>query len=330
MASSRVLVREHTELTAAVALKPIARISHIVAVAGLTFATRVGIYLAISSHWKFEQLLPWDGWGRIALLMSKGYGLADDHLMTYFPLSAPAPTASRPPVPVLLFAAVLKLFGEQLLPIIVTQALLEAGTAALIYIIVKKMFERGTFVNGFVNNSLAQGTAFVAAAGFAFSAPEWPYAIGFQSEPVYTFLLTSAMAFVLLSDSRRSLIFSGILFGLAALARPSILVFPALLVPWLIWGRHISWKQAILLPAMMVLVLIPWGVRNYVVFHHAIFTETLAGYNLYRNSTQIEQDNYIRFVSGEEGNPKILKMLQSKGLSPETISEPDLDKLLRT
>jgi len=65
------------------------------------------------------------------------------------------------------------------------------------------------------------------------------------------------------------------------------------------------------------------------IFHHFIITESLAGYNLYRNSTQIESDNYIRFVSGDEGNPKIIKLLESKGLSIQTISEPDLDKLLR-
>src|SRR5205807_150484 len=122
----------------------------------------------------------------------------------------------------------------------------------------------------------------------------------------------------------------GVLFGLASLARPTILIFPAVLIPWLVWGRHVQWKQAVLLPLMTIVVIVPWGVRNYLVFHKVILTETLAGYNLYRNSSQIEEPGYIRFVSGEEGNPKIVKLLESRGQSPNTISEPELDQLLKS
>ena len=338
MASSRVLAQDRANLASSAVAKPFAKILQLCVAASLALVTRVGVYLAVPSHWKFEQLLPWDGWGRIAVLMSKGYGLSDNYLMTYFPLArGPQPTASRPPLPVILFAAVIKLFGEELFPIIVTQALIEVGTSVLVYVIIRRLFQQGSFV---MSSNLKVGakndvdkfshlTALLGVVGYAFYLPEWPYAIGFQSEPVYTLLLTGAMVFILTRESRRDLILAGILFGFAGLARPSIILFPIMLTPWLIWGRKLSWKRVLLLPVMTFVVLVPWGIRNYVIFHHFIITESLAGYNLYRNSTQIESDDYIRFVPGEEGNPKIVKLLESKGLSIENISEPELDRLLR-
>jgi 4-amino-4-deoxy-L-arabinose transferase-like glycosyltransferase len=336
MASSRVLAQDPANLSSAPVARPMARILQLCVVAAMALFTRVGIYLALPSHWKFDQLLPWDGWGRIAVLMSKGYGLSDNYLMTYFPLTAgPQPTASRPPLPVFLFAAVIKVFGEELFPVIVTQAVLEVGTSVLIYVIIRRLFQQGAFVvapNLKTRNDVdffSHITGLVGVFAYAFYLPEWPYAIGFQSEPVYTLLLTAAMVFVLTRESRRDLILAGMLFGLAGLARPSIILFPIMLTPWFIWGRKLSWKRVVVLPVMTFVVLIPWGIRNYLTFHHFIITESLAGYNLYRNSTQIESDNYIRFVSGEEGNPKIIKLLESKGLSIKNISEPDLDKLLR-
>jgi 4-amino-4-deoxy-L-arabinose transferase-like glycosyltransferase len=337
MASSPVLAQDRTKVSSATVARPLARVLQLCVVASLALVARVGIYLALPSHWKFDQLLPWDGWGRIAVLMSKGYGLSDNYLMTYFPLAAPQPTASRPPLPVFLFAAVIKLFGEKLFPVIVTQAIIDVGSSVLIYLIIRRLFQQGAFVVGPAlklgtkddSERFGHITGLVGILAYAFYLPEWPYAIGFQSEPLFTLLLTAAMVFVLTRESRNDVIAAGIFFGLAALARPSIILFPIMLTPWLIWGRKLSWKRVVLMPVLTFVVLIPWGVRNYVTFHHFIITESLAGYNLYRNSTQIESDNYIRFVSGEEGNPKIIKLLESRGLSPQTISEPDLDRLLR-
>jgi len=86
-------------------------------------------------------------------------------------------------------------------PIVVTQAILEVGTSVLIYVIIRRLFQQGAFGIGsgdklsLTNNTdrLGHITGLVGVLGFAFYLPEWPYAIGFQSEPVYMFLLTAAM-----------------------------------------------------------------------------------------------------------------------------------------
>ena len=73
---------------------------HLCVVAALTMVTRVGLFVVLWRRWNFEEEFTWDGWGRIASFMARGYGLADTYLITYFPLGdVPVPTAARPPCP---------------------------------------------------------------------------------------------------------------------------------------------------------------------------------------------------------------------------------------
>jgi hypothetical protein len=59
-----------------------------------------------------------------------------------------------------------------------------------------------------------------------------------------------------------------------------------------------------------------------------VITNTLGGYNFYRHSGIVEQDDYLRYVKYDEADDKILNLLKARGITPETISEPDLDSLL--
>jgi hypothetical protein len=169
----------------------------------------------------------------------------------------------------------------------------------------------------------------MAAACFALWVPEWNNAIGFKSEPIYTFLSTAALGPLLLGTGSGSLLAAGILYGLAALARPAALIIPVLLVVWLFWWRRISFAKALLLPIATILVLSPWALRNQLVFGHFIPTQTLLGYDLYRHSGSIARPDYLRWIPPEEGNDYIELLLTERGLSTKTISEVDLDELLR-
>jgi hypothetical protein len=301
----------------------------IAGVAVLTFGLRVGTYLMLAGRWDFQQSLMWDGWGRIALFMSQGHGLADNYRLTYFLLGDnPVPTAARMPLPVLLFAGTLRVFGNGLLQIVSLQAVIDAGTAVLIYLVTCRLFHSEGFADADAGRRYGQIAGLLAAVGFACYLPEWSYAIGFQSEPLQTFLITAALALAVFARTRTHLIMTGALFGLAALANPSLLPFTALLVPWLIWGRHMTLKRALLIPLMTLFIVAPWGIRNYLIFHRVIVTNTLSGYNFYRHSGIVEESDYLRYVKYDEADEKILNLLESRGLTPETISEPDLDSLL--
>ncbi|MDT5061342.1 MAG: hypothetical protein QOH63_1801 [Acidobacteriota bacterium] len=298
-------------------------------IAILTFGLRVGTYLSLSNRWDFRQALTWDGWGRIALFMSHGYGLADNYRLTYFLLGdIPVPTAARMPLPIFLFAGTLRLFGNGLLQIVILQAVIDAGTAVITYLITCRLFRTVEFIHGNSGQHLSHLAGLLAALGFAFFLPEWSYFIGFQSEPLLTFLLTAALALAMFARIPIHLVATGAFFGLAALVNPSVLPFTILLVPWLIWGRGLTFRRALLVPVLALLIVLPWGLRNYVVFHQAVITNTLGGYNFYRHSGVIEEDNYLRYVKYDEANEKILNLLNSRGLTPNTTSETALDALL--
>lgn len=75
---------------------------------------------------------------------------------------------------------------------------------------------------------------------------------------------------------------TGIVFGLAALCRPTIWVFAAVAGVTLVvrrprsWWRRIAWTAV----AASVVVVAPWGIRNAFVLGHPVMTTTHGGYTL--------------------------------------------------
>lgn len=87
------------------------------------------------------------------------------------------------------------------------------------------------------------------------------------TEPLFTLLLVAA-AFFLLRDptATRSSVAAGLLFGLAALTRAGITLFPLLLPVWYLRQGHDlrpALKQAGLVVLMLFVVVTPWMVRNH-------------------------------------------------------------------
>jgi hypothetical protein len=302
---------------------------HVGTLAFAAFGLRVGTYLLAPGNWPFESMLRWDGWGRIALFMAHGHGLADTHALTYFPIGeTPVPTAARPPLPIIAFAAILRLFGERLLPIVVWQCLLEAGTTVVLYLIMRRLCEGGAFGPALATGRSGHQLGLLAATGYACFEPGWAYAIGFQSEPICTTLLTTALGLLILGSGRGRLVAAGLLFGLAALARPEVIWMPFLLLPWLVRSRSVPWKRAIVVPLLMVLVLVPWGLRNYVQFKLPLIAGTVSGYALYRHSGIAVRDNLFQWVSHATADAEILAALEDNGLSPKTATEAEIDRFL--
>jgi len=71
---------------------------------------------------------------------------------------------------------------------------------------------------------------------------------------------------------------AGALFGLCLLARPNIgLLLPFILAYPFIYRRKSAWKLILQYCSAAVLVLIPWSLRNYLVFNSFIPLTTEAG-----------------------------------------------------
>jgi len=155
------------------------------------------------------------------------------------------------------------------------QNILGSFLAVLIYLLALKLF----------NRKIAFWSAVIAVF--------YPTFLYFDS----TLLITSLM--ILLSalliwqlyrcqeGSYRQFFYTGILLGLAGLARPNILLLgPALIIwIWLIIKPRIGWKKAIInyiiIGLTAFIVILPITIRNYAVSHEFVLIAWQGGYNFF-------------------------------------------------
>jgi len=293
-----------------------------VVVGGLLFL----IFLArLTYSWAFpdpDSALNQDRWGTIARNLVEGQG----YIYPYYKDTTGSPhavTAMRGPIPVFFFAALFWLFGVKIGPVMVANWLLDVGTGFLIYRITKKVFDD-------------KHIACLSVLLFALYVPEMMTTIKAYSEPLYTFLLASFMLSFMLALRTPSVgrfCLSGALLGLATHCRPITLAWPVvILILMLISHPQAKWvlfRDFIVLVLSFAMILLPWIVRNYVVFQAFIPGSTLAGYNLFRDHYRLlDNEGWIR----EIGPRRVIEaamgdILAEREDTIEGKSEVELDKL---
>ena len=204
------------------------------------------------------------GWetGRIARSIALGEGFSS-------PLHAPTgPTAWMSPVYVYLLAAVFKVFGVYTLK------------SAVVALALNSLFSALTCLTVFFIADKSFGRVIAIRAGWAWAL--FPYAIDFAACRVWAdclnTLLFSLLFLVAMSmEDRTSLkgwLGFGLLAGVSTLACPPILLVVVLLTArtcYRMRRRKMPWAlQASLASVMMVLVVSPWFVRNYITFDRFI------------------------------------------------------------
>ena len=79
----------------------------------------------------------------------------------------------------------------------------------------------------------------------------------------------------------------GLTLGVATLLRQTILIFVPFLLLWLFWEfkkRNVIWWHFTLPVVFIVLMIAPWTIRNYVVYHQFLPLNSNAGYALYASN----------------------------------------------
>jgi hypothetical protein len=242
-----------------------------VRVAYITFAHTYKIR-PILDHFDF-------GWemGRIARSLATGYGYADPFA------GHSGPTAWTPPLYPVLLGGVFKLFGvytkTSAWVILTINSVFSAATAPVVYEIARHLFARGT-------GTRAKASSIALWSGWlwALYPAAMQYAVHWVWDMALTALLFSCVLLLALrvrdTDADKSsrqnrlrwLVF-GVLWGLIALSNSSLLLFlPActlwMLLPLLARRRFsLALRNASLAAVCCVLVVSPWVLRNYRVFH---------------------------------------------------------------
>ena len=205
------------------------------------------------------------GWemGRIARSIAQGHGYGSPYG------DSTGPTAWEPPLYPYLMAAVFKVFGVYTYPsawaLLTINSLLSALTCIPIYLIASKTF--------------GERVALHSAQAWAFLPYVWYWSVHWIWDTTFTPLILSLILLVSLEleeprEWRYWLIF-GLLWGLGALANPTMLAFLPFCALWIWRQRHrrglSSLSGVALSSAIFFLVLTPWVVRNYEVFGRFVF-----------------------------------------------------------
>ena len=237
----------------------------------LTSPAAVFIFALIARFKVLTDLLPvhtWDGYYRynepahIAWALASGFGYSAP-----YPNTPVAPTAQQPPFYPLLLAGIFKLAGvytyRSLWIAVGLNAIFSAVTGVLILRIGRRDF----------------GTVPAVLAAWVWSCWVYEAAVSvrlWESSVSCLLLMVGLLVLPTLAEtlSPKPWMLFGALVGLAALTNTTLLsVFPFFwLWLWLSYRRRGRTCNRMLLAslAMCVLVLIPWTIRNYTVFHRLI------------------------------------------------------------
>ena len=249
---------------------------------------------ALMDHFQF-------GWemGRIARALATGQGFAN-------PFNAPSgPTAWTPPLYPLILGGVFKLFGVYTLKsgwvILAINSVLSAAAAPAVYEMAWRCFGRDR--EGRVN---PEGMKVALWSGWLWAL--YPAAMQYAVHWVWDMSLTVALfAWTLVFALRvrgigdpveqaerggfqtaRYWAIFGILWGLVGLSNSSLFTFLPFCGVWMVWPElkprlALALRNATLSAACCAVVLSPWIVRNWLVFHAFIPMRSTMGAELYQS-----------------------------------------------
>lgn len=188
------------------------------------------------------------------------------------------PSVWRAPLYPMILALIYRAFGSSYVLVVILQAVVGGLTAPLLALLGLRLFKD-------------PAPAILAGAMFAIH-PLLIFTVDLlYSETIYLALLllfTCACLKMVQEEGKGSwAVVGGILLGLSVLMKPNLLLFPLLLLPW-IWLmlRRLGRTLVVggLVSLVMVLVVLPWTVRNYRVTGAIVPVSANSGLNLWQGN----------------------------------------------
>ncbi len=201
--------------------------------------------------------------GSIAASIAAGHGFGSP-----MRLVPSGPTALFAPIYPYFLGAIFKLFGTfsytSSLVIRTVQCAFSALTCWPLYFIGKRVFGKTV--------GAASAWIWVFFPGAIYFAVEWVWDTSLVA--LWLALVIAATLALRGSDRTRLWVGYGALWGIGAMVNPSILSVLPVLALWAIWPLRdrfaLASKLAVASGAIFIVCLVPWTVRNYVVFHRFI------------------------------------------------------------
>ena len=227
------------------------------------------------------------GYGKVARHIALGEGVSDG----YYDSGKPRATAVAPPLYVYFVGFVFSVFGiysvKSAIVIELFQSLCAALSCVVFYHLGKKFSEM---------------VGLLAAVGMAFYPPSVLFST-MRIHPVVLVVLLIGMIILYLFRiqehwRRRDAVICGVLMGITALVEPAGIAFFVASCVWLfLWSsrsRFAAVKFAMLMGTVCILCVLPWTIRNYLVFNAfvplkgSMGTNLLQGNNPYANGVTFD------------------------------------------
>lgn len=200
------------------------------------------------------------------IVQGKGFTFPE----TWYPFTPPdTPTAHWSYLYTIYLAGVYALVGHHPLVARLLQACVSALSIWLAYRLGKRLF--GNWA-GLVSATLSAGYAYLIFFNAAL-----------MTQTFYIIAVMAAFDLALgLADqpTRRGWVLLGLMLGIGALTRQTLLLFAPILFGWIIWRvyRRLRWRDVLVSFAMIGLVVLPWTVYNYFTFHDFLLLNSNGGF----------------------------------------------------
>ncbi|HEX6035556.1 MAG TPA: glycosyltransferase family 39 protein [Anaerolineales bacterium] len=239
-----------------------------------------------------------DTWWAIALNLANGEGYSLC-ITRYFPFCGPAnqTTATREPLPVLLFAGIALLSGESLWAAVIAELLIYLSILIAVYFLTLEWS--------------STRAALLAAAFWGIYIPAHELISQVSGDLLAALLVCMGILFMMRarqSRNSRDWFIAGVSLGLAVVTRSGTLVVAAVVIAGVAlesWQKRFHRMEifvpGLILSSLVLLLMAPWLIRNTIVFGRPVLGSSLIGYNLYRHNYMIGTRNYLRHVGGREG-----------------------------
>jgi 4-amino-4-deoxy-L-arabinose transferase-like glycosyltransferase len=217
-----------------------------------------------------------------SLLAGRGYSFTEN----WYPFTpANAPTAHWSFLYPLYLAATYAVFGLHPLAARLVQAILGGALISLlVYLIGRRVANEET---GLVAAGLA------AVYGYFVY-----YSAALMTETFFIVSVLWSLYLALELKEKPALgrwVLLGAVLGVAALLRQTILIFAPFLMLWLYWelrSQSVRWWCFFVPAGMVALLIVPWTVRNYVVYQQILPLNSNAGYALYASNNPTMGTNW--------------------------------------
>jgi 4-amino-4-deoxy-L-arabinose transferase-like glycosyltransferase len=220
----------------------------------------------------------------------------------YFPFCGPDNqlTASVEPLPVLLFAGFMWLFGPATGAVVavVAQNVLGVLTAVILYHILQHLFHN-------------PATSLIGTFLWATYLPMITLTLYLEAEIIFTcclLLAIWALLHSLATNNKLTWVAVGLCWGLATLSRSIVLYFPFILLCIALAHRPTIRRHLVGIALALLafaLTLTPWVVRNAQVFGVFLPGNTLLGYNLYRHNYFLGDEAFLHYGYAKDAAPVI-------------------------